>query len=297
MILIRILSVLWTVLSLCANATGTLAQEDSNEQSAAEVFQTVLADKGLEAAVARFREMQADTTGAFRISGRELILTARQLARDKQPDPAIAMWELLTELYPESPWPWTDLGNQYLGQARPAMADSCLRQALTLDPGNQHLEWTLENLPELIEIARVQVASAGKYQPGQNTGIQGPYLGETPPTDEPRIFANGLLNTSVNEFSLCFSPDGKEIYFSRSGEGVLVCRWEEEGWTAPEVYPFFADDTAVDEANCSPDGKWIFFNARPTISDERIIHRAPRVGDSWGEPERLFPGMFATATL
>jgi len=51
------------------------------------------------------------------------------------------------------------------------------------------------------------MANRGKYAPGENTGIQGPYLGEEPPGAKLKVFSPGILNSIVNEFSISFSPD------------------------------------------------------------------------------------------
>jgi hypothetical protein len=273
------------------------AQTAQSGESAAAVFKQTLAEQGIEAAVDRFREMMADTTDAYDFNGRELIMSAREYVWENKQEAAAALLNLLAELWPESHWPWQELGSIYLMSYRKTEADSCYRKTVELNPDNAYVEWILENIDNLSETVRVQLAVQDRYAPGENTGIQGPYLGDEPPDMIPRIFAPGILNTTAKEFSLSFAPDGREIYFSRAGVGVLVCRWEKEGWTAPEVVRFFDDGRPVDESNVAPDGTKIFFNARPTIREERTIYVAERIGAGWGKPEELFTGMFATATL
>ena len=49
--------------------------------------------------------------------------------------------------------------------------------------------------------------------------------------------------------------------------------------------------------NLTPDGEAIVFCGRADIKLSRDLYRAQRDGDGWGEPVKLFPGMYATSTL
>jgi tetratricopeptide (TPR) repeat protein len=256
----------------------------------------VLKEQGFEAAVARLREMRADTTGAYRLDERELRFAAHQLVWDEKEREALEFFELLVRIYPASAGLWFDLGNRYFYACEVDRARDCLQKSLDLDPRNAYVEWILSSFDELMEIVKVQVRDKDRYAPGQSTGIQGPFLGEEPPGRTPKVFAPGLLNSTANEFSIAFAPDGKEIYFSRAGVGVLVCRWEKEGWTAPEKIDFLDEPYKIDEPSVAPDGKTIFFNARKDLRQPREIYRARRTASGWGKPEKLFAGMYATAT-
>lgn len=282
--------------ALAASPQGGATQEKLEGQSAAEIFDETLAREGIEAAVAKFREMMADTSGAYDFDQRELVRASRELIWKEKRDEGIELLQLLTEVYPGAHWPWVGLGIQHLMLANGAQAESCLARALELQP-DPYVDWVLQNIHGLLEITGVQVMSAGLYAPGQNLGIHGPFLGEEPPGGSRKVFANGILCTTPNEFSITFTPDDKEIYFSRAGVGVLVCRWEDEGWTAPQVIELAGDSLLVDEPSVAPDGSKIFFNGRPSLADDRFIYQAERVGDGWGEPQKLFPGMYATSTL
>lgn len=275
----------------------TLAQPEHGAESAAEVFKQTLDESGIEVASAKFREMMADTSGTYSFDGRELIYAARGLVWEGRRNEAIELYKLLTEFMPDSHWPYFDLGCQYIYALDKVNAENALSKAHELAPDELLIELILERIDDQIEIARVQAKYKNKYVPGENTGIEGPYLGEEPPGSAPKIFANGILNSEANEFSISFSPDGKEIYFSRAGEGVLICKWEEAGWTAPELVKLGGDSLVCDEANVSPDGETILFNGRPGIRGGRQIYIAEREGDGWGVPKRIFEGMYATSTL
>ena len=72
--------------------------------------------------------------------------------------------------------------------------------------------------------------AVSKFEPGSDTGLDGPYLGQDPPGLEPEVFAPGIVSTRWGqEFGITFSPDGKEVYFTR-GATIMVSRWLEAGW-------------------------------------------------------------------
>jgi len=266
-------------------------------ESAAVVFEHTLAAEGLQAAETRFQEMLADTTGAYDFPGRELVRALpTRLCQEGRRDAALRLLELLEPLFRDAGAYWAELANAYrYAGDRPRM-ERALREALEREPERPDLIWMLENLTPLLEVARIQIENERAYEPGEQTHIQGPYLGQDPPGTRPEVFAPALLNTSAHEYSISFTPDGREIYFSRGGGGTFVCRWETEGWTAPEPVRFMAEPWLTEEANVAADGSAIFFCARNDLRSPREIWRALRVGGGWGVPDKLFVGMYATST-
>ena len=266
--------------------------------AAAAIFEQTLAEQGLDAAKARLREVMADTTGAYTIDPYELLrgLPMRLKQQGKKAE-ALALIELLGEFFGDSPRYWPELGNAYLLAGNREQATRALKKAVEMDSTQAEIAWMLDHMDQIMANVKLQLAAEGKYTPGQNTGLQGPYLGQTPPGRLPEVFAPGIVNTTDNEYSISFSPDGREIYFSRGGTGTLVCRWTEEGWTAPEVLYLIDEQHVTEEANVAPNGRRIFFCGRRGLRDEREIYVAERAGHGWGTPTKLFPGMYATATL
>ena len=112
---------------------------------------------------------------------------------------------------------------------------------------------------------------------------------------EPRIFAEGIVSTSGNEFGGVFTPDGKEFYFTRSVPRsyfyiICVSRFKNGKWSEPETAPFsgrYRDFDAV----ISPDGSKLFFvSDRPVdgeVKTDYDIWLVERKGPGWSEPKNL----------
>ncbi|NQU88004.1 MAG: PD40 domain-containing protein [Mariniphaga sp.] len=126
--------------------------------------------------------------------------------------------------------------------------------------------------------------------------LNGPYLGQTLPGNEPVLFAAGIINTGMPTRDITFTPDGKEIYFcvnigNSSYSTILFCKETEEGWTNPEVVDFATDPAFIYiEPFISPDGSKFYFVTNkdcdftpenPFVTD---IWVADRENDWWGKP-------------
>ena len=111
--------------------------------------------------------------------------------------------------------------------------------------------------------------------------LTGPYLGQKPPGKTPELFAPGIISTGTQHSSVYFSPDGREVYFSRMYPlpPVIMFMREEMGkWTSPRI---------VCEGltpGLAPDGKTVFFSTpKPTWK----LYRMLKTADGFTEPELL----------
>ena len=107
----------------------------------------------------------------------------------------------------------------------------------------------------------------------------------------PKLFAEGVINTSADEYNPSFTPDGKTVYFTRridrkGNEAIMFSRQENGKWTAPQTAEFsgkFYDK----EPFVSPDGKRVFFaSMRPNGRDEKAnfdIWIVEKRGNGWSE--------------
>ena len=141
--------------------------------------------------------------------------------------------------------------------------------------------------------------------------LKGPYVGQKFPGTTPEIFAPGVISTPVHEFSCCFSPDGKEFYFTRNvaelnEKVIMVTRLRDGVWTAPAVVPFVENQFSF-EPLITPDNKRLYFMSGKPIPGQpgpplNVLY-VEREGDEWGAPQN--PGapfnpvktMFVSSTL
>ena len=289
----RTMPALLIVAMLAAHA---LAQSEVQTESAAMLMWQTQEEHGFEAALAKLHEMIDDPAVEYRFNDRGFygLTVSRMLWRGRRDD-ARATLEIVADVLPESPLVWSALGSTYIHCGHKQLALRCLKHALELDPSQTHLQWLTRHIDTAFHAARLGYVGQERYEPGAATGLTGPYLGQQPPGTIPQPFAPGLVGTCANEFSITFSPDGKEIYFSRAWVGVLVSRRMEDGWTVPELIRFYPEGDS-DEPNVSPDGRFMLFNHRDFSAGrrDRILHIAERADNGWGAPRELFPGMYAT---
>ncbi|MFH2001330.1 MAG: sialidase family protein [Planctomycetota bacterium] len=125
------------------------------------------------------------------------------------------------------------------------------------------------------------------------------YLGQTPPGQEPKIFAPGLVNTGMHTRDFTMTPDGREIYFcvilgQYKLSNIVGCRFENGCWSAPQVVPGL-DQPGVHyiEPHISVDGRKFFFASNRPVPGKAFDERdediwvMERQGTGWGEPHNL----------
>jgi len=143
-------------------------------------------------------------------------------------------------------------------------------------------------------------AAGATTGPIQFPTLEGPYLGQEPPGDEPQRFANGIVSSIWSlHSSIAFSPDGDialwspmpeypgEVY-SRSNISMMMRL--NNRWTPPTWAPFTGNDRG-DVAFFAADGNRVYFLSRRTLPEEtesrgERIWYADRNGNAWA-PARL----------
>ncbi len=121
----------------------------------------------------------------------------------------------------------------------------------------------------------------------------GPYIGQTPPDSQPRIFAPGFISDQFRERDAAFTPDGNEFYYSLwtgSFAVILYTKQTKGHWSRPELAPFSSGHSDI-EPFITPDGSRLYFaSSQPVDGDESKdydIWYVERAGESWGDPQRL----------
>jgi hypothetical protein len=91
-----------------------------------------------------------------------------------------------------------------------------------------------------------------------------PYLNQKPPGNIPEIFAPGIISTGSHETDICFTPDGRELFFTRSGpdfySSILYMNQTDGEWEGPKMAPFFAP-RPNSYPFVFPRGKTLIFNS------------------------------------
>jgi len=145
--------------------------------------------------------------------------------------------------------------------------------------------------------ATASLGTAGQAAPGRSAWPKGPYLGQPVPGMTPVVFAPGLVSGTGAKVSACtFSPDGREFYFTRGNERIMVSRLTDQGWTHPEPLALTAEHKAF-EPHVTLDNKRIYWNwQRPGCADGLAIWFAERTADGWSTPACAGGGMFTSSS-
>jgi hypothetical protein len=89
-------------------------------------------------------------------------------------------------------------------------------------------------------------------------------------TDEPEVFAPGVISGGAHDSAPAFTPDGKTVYFSRGNPDlslIFESHLSKEKWSSPVLAPFSGRWNDM-EPSMSPDGKFlIFISSRPKQAD------------------------------
>jgi hypothetical protein len=161
--------------------------------------------------------------------------------------------------------------------------------------------WHLAQAGHHAEIAALLAARGARTGAAAMPHLAGSYLGQPAPGAVPRIFAPGIVSSEAHETNITFTPDGREICFSRitadeSRRELLFLRLEGERWTAPAPAPFLAGGTDFEGAY-SPDGRQLFFASdRPLERDgppkrDTDLWVVERTRSGWSEPRNLGPAV------
>jgi Tol biopolymer transport system component len=125
-------------------------------------------------------------------------------------------------------------------------------------------------------------------------------------SDQPQIFAPGVISGAAHDSAPAFSPDGKTVYFGRGNNAadfILVSHLLGSRWTEPTIAQFSGRWLDMEPA-MSPDGTYlIFVSNRPAtagslpingaIGDQALpgkganLWRVNRLKNGWGDPIRL----------
>ena len=118
-----------------------------------------------------------------------------------------------------------------------------------------------------------------------------------PAGKNPVVFAKGLVSSEEHEFGCCFSPDGKEFYFTRAvgkfrKKSILVMRFDGNTWSLPEkALPGFQGETY--EPHITADGTKLYFMGMSQLEKDgetkmlMDLYYAEKENGQWSEITHL----------
>jgi Tol biopolymer transport system component len=127
----------------------------------------------------------------------------------------------------------------------------------------------------------------------QSWNVKGPYFGQTPPGNTPRLFAPGILtqpNGVVVVTRIAFSPDGNECFFSGptdwnfSSTRMYYTKCINNVWT-PHVLASFFPGYSCRQPFFSADGNTLYFSSNKNGTSD--IWMVVRGSEGWGTPQVL----------
>jgi ankyrin repeat protein len=131
--------------------------------------------------------------------------------------------------------------------------------------------------------------------PQKFPALSGPYMGQTPPGAEPKLFAKGIVSKRSGFYgTITFSPDGREAFWRpEAPEKKSSMKMEAGLWGPPREFAP-AGVEVINVPFFSPDGRRLYFmtgsrNAQGIIEKEAIWF-VERGAAGWSEP-RPFDSM------
>jgi peptidylprolyl isomerase len=119
---------------------------DVKQSSVSKVFSKTLEAKGLDAAVAEYRDMRAKGFGEVYASEGDLNGLGYRLLNQKKIKEAIEVFKLNVEAYPKSANVYDSLGEAYMLDGQKEAAIAAYRKSLELDPKNANAAEMLQKI-------------------------------------------------------------------------------------------------------------------------------------------------------
>ena len=147
------------------------------------------------------------------------------------------------------------------------------------------------------DVALLLLKLGASAEPQKFPRLTGPYLGQTPPGDELKVFAPGIVYLDHGTVSV--SPDGQEMYWP-TGKAIMMTRILDGRWTQPAFAPFsgpsdidFYDDVPF----VTPDNRRLFFTSKRPLGSETSqkenIWFVERTATGWSQPRPVGPAVNA----
>ena len=114
------------------------------------------------------------------------------------------------------------------------------------------------------------------------------YLGQTPPSNVPQIFAPGIVSVANRyEYGLSVSPDGKEIFFTCEdpGDGLMKVVKDSNTWNSPKLANLRNINSWEFEAFYTQAGDSLFFTSKE--DNKQQLYFLTKTETRWGDAKKL----------
>jgi len=105
-----------------------------------------------------------------------------------------------------------------------------------------------------------------KAQQTEFPKLSGPYFGQMPPGNNPKIFfPEVIVKQKMAHSNIVFTSDG--LYAFWCYDGIRFSKVENGSWTTPELLPFSKKEYEDDSPFISPDDKKLFFTSKRSVTE------------------------------
>jgi len=134
----------------------------------------------------------------------------------------------------------------------------------------------MKNLIYLVLAVMLFSCNSQQNKPNPCTELKGEYLGQQIPEDSAVLFAPGIVSTGITERDFAITPDGNEIFFTRTigrfNYSVIyhVIRKDNE-WSEPEIFKYCTNGNyKYTEPFVTIDGKKLLFVSNQPVEGEVV---------------------------
>ncbi|MCX6223166.1 MAG: hypothetical protein NTV01_00170, partial [Bacteroidia bacterium] len=161
---------------------------------------------------------------------------------------------------------------------------------------NKSLHFSLIlSVMQVVSMTLFSLTLTGQNQQANFPALRGPYIGQTPPGTQSKVFAPGFVSTEYGELNSVFTRDGNEFYFSRRGvpgkqSKIMVTRLDNDIWTEPEPVGFSTSYSDID-LFITPNGLSMIFCSNRVhqkgdgVKLDHDFWISKRKGKKWAEPQ------------
>jgi CubicO group peptidase (beta-lactamase class C family) len=185
----------------------------------ADLLHKTIADKGIEAGLAQFRDLKASQGNVYDFSEPELNTLGYQLLRERKIKEAIEVFKLNVELYPKGFNTYDSLGEAYMVSGNNELAALNYKKSLELNAQNTNATEMLKRLeskPVAVD-AKTYDAYAGEY--------------EVSPTFMVKIFKEGdkLMTQATGQPAIELFPQSEDKFYLKVVSATVTFTRDDKG--------------------------------------------------------------------